>query len=108
MNSLHLLLALFACSAADLSMSVMERRLRGAWLFLIAPVPAALVAGMFALTYFVVVSFDHTERAWLTVTLVSAVWAVGLIYCLVATVVKALVRLVRDKPPSVEAEQRAS
>src|SRR4051812_29307918 len=75
MTFLHILLALFALAAADLMMSVLENRLHGARLLFLAPLPAAIIAGVFALTYVVVISVDRLERFYWTASLVLGVWA---------------------------------
>ncbi|GEM_PF-3650673 len=88
MTFLHLLLALFAFAAADLMMSVLENRWHGARLLFLAPLPAAIIAGVFALTYVVVISVDRLERFYWTASLMLGVWVAGVFYCLVVMAVR--------------------
>src|SRR6185436_13196074 len=81
MTFLEMLLVLFACSSADLCLSVLTHRLRIVPALLIAPLPAAIVAGVFSLTYFVMISVDRIERSYWTAAVMFGVWAAGLIYC---------------------------
>jgi hypothetical protein len=92
MTFLHILLLLFACAAADLGMSFMQGRVRGARLLLVAPVPAAVVTGVFALTYFTAISVSRFEWAAWTASLMFGVWVAGLLYCVVLALLRQYVR----------------
>jgi hypothetical protein len=104
MSFLQILLLLFACFAADLCLSLLQGRLRGLRLLLLVPLPAAIVAAVFGLTYFVGISVDRLERAWWTATLFAAVWSVGFVYCAVAMAIQKFMRA-RMPPPNPPQER---
>ena len=92
MNFLQILLLLFACFAADLCLSLLQGRLQDWRLLLLVPLPAAIVASVFGLTYFVGISVDRLERAWWTAMLFAVVWAIGFVYCAIAVGIRKFIR----------------
>ena len=82
------MLLVFSASAAG--MLIFRSRARGVRLFALAPVPLAVLVGVFAAAYFAVYASDYVAVAVFVLLLAIAAWLAGFIFCMLLEVIRRL------------------